>query len=269
MNLLERNMVDLLKELKEEYHVIGIKAEFEAEGTRLEEGLRLKEVISAAGLDLTLKIGGCEAVRDMYETRIIGVSRVVAPMVESPFALKKFLEAIDKVYPEDERTQIDFAINIETVTAYQNLDAILSLPEIGKLNGIVVGRVDLSYSLGVGRDGVNSPYVSTMAEEILTKAKSKSLETAIGGGVSAQSVQVFRTWATGLLDRYETRKVIFGCPNALGSNAEKGILKAVYFELLWLKNKRNFYGMIFAEDASRIEMLESRYKDTMTELGII
>ena len=121
----------------------------------------------------------------------------------------------------------------------------------------------------MGRDGVNSPYVSTMAEEILTKAKSKSLETAIGGGVSAQSVQVFRTWATGLLDRYETRKVIFGCPNALGSNAEKGILKAVYFELLWLKNKRNFYGMIFAEDASRIEMLESRYKDTMTELGII
>lgn len=269
MNLLERKMVESLKELKEEYHVIGIKAEFEAEGTRLEEGLRLKEIITKAGLDLTLKIGGCEGVRDMYETRIIGVSRVVAPMVESPFALKKFLEAVDKVYPEDERTEIDFAINIETVTAHQNLDAMLSLPEIDKLDGIVVGRVDLSYSLGLGRDSINSTQVSAFAEEILTKAKAKSLETAIGGGVSAHSLPIFRNWTTGLLDRYETRKVIFGCPNALGNDAEKGILKAVHFELMWLKNKRNFYGMIFEEDVNRIQMLEARYKNDMADLGII
>lgn len=91
MNTIERQMVEILVDLKTRHHVIGVKAEFEAEGTRLEEAMRLKEVISAAQLGLTLKIGGCEAIRDMYEARILGVSRIVAPMVETPYALKNFL----------------------------------------------------------------------------------------------------------------------------------------------------------------------------------
>ena len=83
MNNLEKKMVEVLKDLKENYHVEGIKAEFEAEGTRMEEALRLKEVITKAGLDLTIKTGGCEAIKDMYDARSIGVTRIVAPMIES------------------------------------------------------------------------------------------------------------------------------------------------------------------------------------------
>ena len=79
MNELERRMVQQLQDLRENHHVIGVKAEFEAEGTRLEEALRLKEVISVAGLGLTIKVGGCEALRDMYESRVIGVERIVGP----------------------------------------------------------------------------------------------------------------------------------------------------------------------------------------------
>ena len=102
MNELERRMVQQLQDLRENHHVIGVKAEFEAEGTRLEEALRLKEVISEAGLGLTIKIGGCEAVRDMYESRVIGVDRIVGPMVESPWALHKFVEACKMAYPAEE-----------------------------------------------------------------------------------------------------------------------------------------------------------------------
>ena len=90
MTNLEKRMISVLKDLKENNHVIGVKAEFEAEGTRMEEALRLKEVVSAAGLDLTVKIGGCEAIKDLYDSRVIGVSRIIAPMVESPHALKNF-----------------------------------------------------------------------------------------------------------------------------------------------------------------------------------
>ena len=75
MNQLEKKMVETLIDLKENHHVLGIKAEFEAEGTRLEEALRLKEVVTKAGLDLTIKIGGCEAIKDMYDARTIGVSK--------------------------------------------------------------------------------------------------------------------------------------------------------------------------------------------------
>jgi hypothetical protein len=71
----------------------------------------------------------------------------------------------------------------------------------------------------------------------------------------------------GALDRYETRKVIFQCPEALGPTADKGILKAVGFELMWLKNKRDFYGMIYEEDKHRISMLQSRYDKLIKEAG--
>ncbi len=269
MNTIERQMVDILKDMKENHHVVGVKAEFEAEGTRMEEAMRLKEVLMKADIGLTLKIGGCEAIRDMYEARVLGVSRIVAPMIESAYALKKFLQAIDMAFPTDERDHIDFAINIETITAYKNMEELLAVSGIGRLNGIVLGRVDLSHSLGLGRDDINGPEVFDIAHNVLAKAKQHLLETAIGGGVSAHSLPGFRKFPVGHLDRYETRKVIFGCPAALSNDAEKGILKAVYFELLWLKNKRDFYGLIFAEDESRIQMLEERYRKSMELQGIV
>lgn len=269
MNKIEREMVEVLADLRKNHHVVGVKAEFEAEGTRLEEAMRLKEVISAAGLGLTLKIGGCEALRDMYEARVLGVSRIVAPMVETPYALKKFLAAIDLTFPQDEIEQIFFAINVETVTTCQNFDEMLALPGIKKLNGIVVGRVDMSRSAGLGRDGINSDAIFDLTSHIVAKAHAHGLITAVGGGVSADALPFLRRLPADALSYYETRKVIFGCPQALDTGTEKGILKAVYFELLWLKNKRDFYGMIFAEDVQRIEMLEARYKSAMEKYGIV
>lgn len=267
MNNLEKKMVDQLIDLRENHNVTGVKAEFEAEGTRLEEALRLKEVVSKAGLDLTIKIGGCEAVKDMYEARVIGVSRIVAPMIETPYALRKFLAMTKLVFPEDERQHMSFLINIETIYGYQNLDAMLELPEINELDGIVIGRVDMTGSMGLSREEVNSPQIFDIAREIVVKAKNKGLECVIGGGVSAHSLPFFNKLPEGTLDRYETRKILFKCPEALADNADSGILKAVGFELMWLKNKRDFYGMIFAEDKHRIELLESRYQKLIASVG--
>lgn len=266
MNNLERKMVDVLKDLRENHYVSGIKAEFEAEGTRLEEALRLKEVCMRAGLGLTIKIGGCEAVRDMYECRVIGVERIVAPMVETPYALKKFLAATQLAIPADERQEIKFAVNIETITACQLFEQMLTLPEIGSLDGIVMGRVDLTGSMGLTRNDINDPRVLEITRVLFTQAKRQGLECAIGGGVSAYSLPFFRELGP-LLDRYETRKVIFSCPAALNADADKGILKAVGFELLWLKNKRDYYALIAAEDAQRIVMMESRYKTMIEAAG--
>jgi hypothetical protein len=267
MNKLEKKMIAVLQDLRENHYVVGIKAEFEAEGTRMEEALRLKEVITKAGLDLTIKIGGCEALKDMYDARSIGVARIVAPMIESPYALKKFLAASKLVFPVDEREQVDFLINLETIDGYNNFDRMLELPELDQLNGIVLGRVDMTGSMGLTREDINSDKIFELAKQLLTKAKKHRLECVIGGGVSAASLPFFKKLPTGTLDRYETRKIIFQCPQALGQEADKGILKAVGFELMWLKNKRDFYGMIYEEDKQRIEMLQSRYDRLIKEAG--
>ncbi len=268
MNRTERTMVDILTDLKENHCVVGVKAEFEAEGTRLEEALRLKEVVMKVGLGLTIKIGGCEALRDMYEARTIGVCRIVAPMVETPYALEKFLAATRLVFPEDERQDVQFAVNIETATACREFDHMLALDGIHGLDGVVMGRVDLTGSLGLSRDTINSEQVFRLTLDLFAKAKRHSLECAIGGGVSAHSLPFFRKLPAGYLDRYETRKVIFGCPGALDGNAEMAILKAVGFELHWLKNKQNYYGMISTEDEKRIQMLEERYKSLIEAVGV-
>jgi len=53
----------------------------------------------------------------------------------------------------------------------------------------------------------------------------------------------------------------------LEHKAEAGILKAVGFELLWLKNKRDYYKSISLEDENRIEELERRYKHKIEQAG--
>lgn len=267
MNNLEKKMVDVLMDLRENHHVIGVKAEFEAEGTRLEESLRLKEVVTKAGLDLTIKIGGCEAIRDMYEARVIGVNTIVAPMVESPYALTKYLKSIKTSFPEEERRSVKFLINIETISGYHAFSEMVNIRDIDDLAGIVLGRVDMTGSLGLTREDVNSDRLFDMTHQLFTKAKEHQLECVLGGGVSAETLPFLRKLPRGLVDRYETRKVIFGCPGALDENAEKGILKAVGFELMWLKNKRDFYKGIYEEDRVRIEMLQSRYDKLIEQAG--
>lgn len=260
MNITELKMVDILKELKENYSLAGVKTEFEAEGTRTEELMRLKEICLSAGVKLTLKIGGCEAVRDMYDARAIGVEYLVAPMVETPFALKKYLKAVDFAFPADEQENVEFLINVETFQAVENFDEMLKINEIKKLDGVVIGRVDLTGSMGLDRASVNSEKIFNIVKNTLSKAKAAGLSCIVGGAVSGDSLPFLRELPKGLLDRYETRKICLACPEALGKNADKGISKAVEFELLWLQNKRSYYKTIAAEDEKRISMLEKRVK---------
>ncbi len=267
MNKLEKQMVKTLIDLKQNHNVEGVKAEFEAEGTRLEEALRLKEVVTRAGLDLTIKIGGCEAIKDMYDARVIGVNTIVAPMIETAYAFKKYINAVKMVFPEEERKETKFLINLETITGLKNIDEMLKTPEKEYLDGLVLGRVDMTGSMGLSREDINSDKVFDIANELAIKAKAHNLEMVIGGGVSADSLSFFRKLPENTLHRYETRKIIFNAKKSLKADPEEGILKAVGFELMWLKNKRDFYSVIHKEDEKRIIMLEDRYKRLIKKAG--
>jgi len=98
VNQLEREMLEILAEGKERYGWLAVKAEFEAEGTRLDELTRLVDLVRRSGLKLALKIGGCEALTDLYNTRLTGADYVIAPMVESGFVLYKYDSRIRKSF---------------------------------------------------------------------------------------------------------------------------------------------------------------------------
>lgn len=262
MNAVERKMVEILRNGRENYGIVSVKAEFEAEGTRIEELLRLVDIARTAGLPVTVKIGGCEAIRDLLEAKQIGVRYVVAPMVESAYAASKYVAAKNLVFTPDERTDTDFLFNMETITGFENRKDLMAAIGIEDgADGIVFGRVDFTGSMGWPRTDINLQKTTDYALEIARLCREANKQLVMGGGVSIESIDALRQVHKIRLDRFETRKVVFDGHSALNSDIESGLLDAVHFEFLWLQNKRDYYSGIAGEDAKRIEMLELRWEE--------
>ena len=258
MNRFDEKMINTLRDLKENYHVTGIKAEFETEGTTMKEAMRLTNIATMSGLNFAIKIGGCGAIKDLYDAKKAGANIIVAPMIESAYAVKKYAQAIKTVFYEDEQKNISFLINIETKVGFDNLESILSSEYFQKIDGIVFGRTDMRESLDMRAEEVNCRELFDIAAVISHKCQEMGKIFIVGGQVSAEAIPFFNSLP--YLSAFETRKVIFDAPKALHSNnLEEGILKALEFEMQWLKNKQESF-LPRKEDGERIKTLENRYK---------
>jgi 4-hydroxy-2-oxoheptanedioate aldolase len=255
MNNIEKKMVGILKTLRENFGVTAVKINMEAEGIRLEEMLRTKEISMNAGVGLTVKIGGCEALTDLRLSRMYGVNTVMGPMIESTFALEKYLAMVESEYATDELEDVRLLINIETVDGYHKFDHILGASNIRMLDGIVLGRTDLASALNL--TDVNAPEVLSVAKDLFSKARRKSLMCIVGGGMSVKSIPFLKE-LKGLLTGFETKKVVFADYGRAEANMEEGIPLALKFEYHWYEWKQRYYGTICNEDVAKMKSLSAQ-----------
>jgi len=264
MKTREFKCVKILTDLIESDGLIGIKTSFEDEGAMFDETIRLKEICNQAKTKVTLKIGGPEAIRDIKESCIIGVKGLVAPMVESPFGLKKFIQAVNSNLPKDVVDSLQLNVNIETISAAKSADQILSIPEANQLYGVTVGRVDLVSSMGKDRAYVNSDEVLSLAENVFTFAKEKGLKACLGGAVSTDSYEfIKKLHSKRLLDKFETRYAIFD-PSIALKNLSRALSKAQMFEYEWLMVKHEHYTAYANQDIKRIKMIQERINQSLS-----
>lgn len=254
------NIIALLEDLVA-VGCIGIKVSFEDEGAQLSEMITLRDITRRLGLELCVKIGGGEAKRDMVDCDVLGADFVVAPMIESPFALSKFLKSVQSS-PYNGHT----AINIETITAYDNLASFEREWRSDKRpNAVVFGRVDFVSSLSRDRSFVNTPEMMSYVADVFESAKKAdpSIITCLGGAVSADSrLFISELIDRRLLDRFETRYIIFDVNRTDLDRFNELILLATRFEIAWLRFVRSRYLHYADKDLKRIMMIEDRMRST-------
>jgi 4-hydroxy-2-oxoheptanedioate aldolase len=178
----------------------SLKGEFEAEGLSREELAVEVAWASRRGVDYLCKIGGCEAKSDLYFLERLGVTSVVAPMIESGFAMAKYMAAL----PGDHFTHI--GVTIETKNAVERIEEILDAGP--RLTNVTLGRSDLTASFG-GSD-VDSDETIAMVHIVAKAAEKRGLEVTMGGGVNTLTRDLLRndTALARLIASVETRKVV-------------------------------------------------------------
>jgi 4-hydroxy-2-oxoheptanedioate aldolase len=257
-----KKLINNLKELKK-FGMIGVKQSLEDEGATFKDIELMRKITLKAGVDLNVKIGGCEAKNDIYFCKQIKVNSIVAPMVESEYALKKFIQiAYD---PKDKFTNL--FVNIETKNALINLRKIINSKYFKFLDGIVFGRSDIAGSYNLQKKDVNSKMIFSKISNALLLLKNKNKLIKMGGSITPTSISFIENfYKKKLLKRVETRNIEIELNKKNIENLNVSINKIFAFEMKWLqyksKIKSNKKSLIRLRDyRSRINEINNRLKN--------
>ena len=172
-----------------------------------------------------------EALRDIKDAMELEVDGLIAPMVESPFGVVKFVGAVKSVFGE---RKLFKSINVETRTAVEQIDDILEIAK-DKIDNVTIGRTDLSSSYFDPMIEPDSPFIIDLIERLSYKAHSSGMTLTIGGSLTVDSIRLFRNRQKQLDNRIfsmETRKIIFTVGQML--SGENALQEALRFEELFL-----------------------------------
>ena len=232
-----------------------IKISLEDEGLTFDQATKIACLTHQQQTPLNIKIGGAEAISDMRFAENIGCKGCVAPMIESSYALHKFISSVYK-------NSFDFKnlfVNIESKQAYNNIEDILNSSDANHLYGIVLGRTDFIQSFGYTKDKVDSNECFTMATEIFSLAKKKGLKKVMGGNLNINSFDFIKElYDKNLLDYIETRNVKVKLSYGFLDNFKENLSSMLEFESEWLTCKYDNLIQISKDDKKRLDNLKLR-----------
>jgi len=225
-------MEHILEELKNRKYLKGIKIEFESEVVSACELNYLSNLLKDLDIDLTVKLGGATSLLDVKKARDINAKSIVAPMVESSYTVEKFLTTVKTVYGN---LFPDLYLNIETKNAFTYLYEIFEVSQ--NIKGMVLGRSDLTASLGMDKTTVNCQKIEEYASMLQGFCHTGGKSLIVGGNVDLMSLPFFKRLI--FLSAFETKKIIFDSSLVKDSvEFEENLLLAFKFELEWIKNKQ-------------------------------
>ncbi len=225
-----------LANLKDEASLYGLKGGTEVEDMDDAELLLFRQISlqnPEGHLDgpivvpLVIKIGGPEARRDIRFCTSIGADGILAPMVESTYALKNFVEAAQTIVAESQNTKKPLlSFNLETRTAYANLDNFFDCSSMVSITQITIGRGDFSQSMHLS---VDDEEVQLLTRSILQKIQRNGKESSVGGGLSLNNI---RKMADSLpATRFNTRHMIIKNDSSFRADPQAKLLRILELEI--------------------------------------
>ena len=234
---------------------IELKISLEDEGLTFDQAVSIACQAHSNNVKVTMKVGGAEAISDIRFAKMIGCSGCVAPMIESSFALHKFINANNT----HQFNFDDLYINIESKQAYESINDILDSSDSKYLSGIVLGRSDFISSFGMTKDKTDSGECYDKAVKIFDAAKSKDKITLMGGNINTNSQEfVTSLYEEKLLDYVETRNVKVKLSYSFLENYSDNLAKMLEFESSLLQYKSSTLDLLSANDKKRLNNLRTR-----------
>ncbi len=244
------NSANKLKELRSQYGLLSLKAGTEWEDMDYTEIEHLYS-LGQREIPILVKISGPEAKTDLRHLKAIGVTQILGPMIESEYALEKFVTTTLKVY-EDSDINPTLAINLETIQGYQKLDSIMNNSYFKFIELIVIGRLDLSLSMHI--EDVDHPKITAVTQDIVNKVRQAGKHVSVGGFVNPSSADSLRNIN---IDRISTVHTLFDLNQV--KNIAATIWKAIEFEI-------NYYNSLIPINPERKAFYQSRIEISQAKL---
>jgi len=243
-------LVQSLQNLKNQFGASCLKLSTEDAAMSFEQ-IRFWTELTAGVLPVMVKIGGPNARNDIKQLLALHIDGLIAPMVESVYGLENFLAAVRDFTTPMQMQRLVKQINIETVTAVEQLDAILAVPQADLLDEITIGCSDLSQSLKKDR---MDDEVQMLVREAVAKIKARNIKVSVGGGISPDTIDAI------LHDiqphQFNTRVVTFSVES--GKSYRTAVTETLDFELRMLEHdlKKGFISL--DEEKFRARQLRKR-----------